>query len=387
LSRHDKILRVAVTVPVLPRKALRLWEQGLPDLADAVLVAIAQEVPSYARPFEGEFGRGVHLGVQVALGRFLDPSQPLDREVYVGLGRGEARVGRSLDALLSAYRVGARLAWARLADIGLRTGLAPEDLVALAAAVFAYIDELSAASAEGYAAEGSQLAGDRGRRRAALARLLLTDADERDLVAAATAAGWVPPSTLAAVVVPVAAGREVAGRWDDRALVATEDDAVEGTALLLLPDTHGPGQRARLDRLLAGRDAVVGLAVPWREARASVALARRAVGLERGRTAGGEGVVRVEEVLADLVVTADPLARAALAERRLAEFAPLTPRQRDRLLTTLRSWLAHQGDRLRVAADLGIHPQTVRYRVGLLRELLGADLDDPLRRLELQLVL
>jgi len=40
-----------------------------------------------------------------------------------------------------------------------------------------------------------------------------------------------------------------------------------------------------------------------------------------------------------------------------------------------------------VAADLAIHPQTVRYRVGLLRELLGSDLDRPDRRFELSLVL
>ena len=40
-----------------------------------------------------------------------------------------------------------------------------------------------------------------------------------------------------------------------------------------------------------------------------------------------------------------------------------------------------------VATALGIHPQTVRYRLGLLRELLGADLDDPQRRFELALVL
>ncbi len=376
--------------PALPADALALWQAELPSLADEILVSIAAEVPAYARPFEGDFGRGVNLGVQVALGRFLLPGEELDRSVYVGLGRGEARVGRSLDALLAAYRVGARLAWARLADVGLRSGLSATALVALAAAVFAYIDELSAASAEGFAAAQSQLSGDRDRRRATLVRLLLTDTPVRDLTEAAAAAGWLPPATLAAVVVPIAAGGEVALRWDDRSLVVGEDDAA-GTAVLLLPDVDGPGQRARLHRLLAGRPAVVGLAVPWTEARSSVALARRAAALGGGAASsygpGGEGPVHVEDVLAQLVVNADPVARLVLEGRRLAVFDGLTGKQRARLLETLRSWLAHQGDRQRVAADLGIHPQTVRYRVGLLRELMGAELDDPLRRFELQLVL
>ncbi|MDP3712631.1 MAG: helix-turn-helix domain-containing protein [Mycobacteriales bacterium] len=366
---------------VLPADALVLWQAELPVLADEILAAIAQEVPSYARPFEGDFGRGVNLGVQVALGRFLDPQVALDRDVYVGLGRGEARVGRSLEALLSAYRVGARLAWARLANVGLRSGLSPEELVALAAAVFAYIDELSAASAEGYAAEQSQLTGDRDRRRAVLARLLLAESSPRDLAEAAEAAGWLPPTTLTAVVVPLGAGHELATRWDDRALVVTEDDGPRGSALLLLPDVDGPGGSARLARLLAGRTAVVGLPVAWTAARTSVALARRAARLRDG------GVVHVADLLAELVVSADPVALEALAVRRLRPLAGLTATQRERMESTLRAWLAHQGDRQRIAAALGVHPQTVRYRVGLLRDLLGADLDDPLRRLELELVL
>ena len=116
--------------------------------------------------------------------------------------------------------------------------------------------------------------------------------------------------------------------------------------------------------------------------RLSVALARRAAG------AVPQGESRsVEDALASLVVGADPLALAELSRRRLAPFEGQTERSRERLLDTLGAWLAHHGDRQAVAAELGIHPQTVRYRVGLLRELLGDDLDDPQRRFELALVL
>ncbi len=372
-----------------PQLAEELVAQ-LPALADEVLGAIAREVPAYARPLEGAFGAGVRRGVQLALARFLslageEPGADEDRaargrEVYTELGRGEARVGRSLDALLGAYRTGARVAWARLAQMGLAAGLPARDLVELAAAVFAYIDELSAASAEGFTAEQSALAGDRERRHRTLARLLLSEVPPWQAEEAATVAGWQPPATLTAVLVPVRAGREIASRWDGRALLAAEDDG-SGTALLLLPDVDGPGQRDRLERLLAGRPSVVGLPRVWHEARLSAALVRRA--------AGGEvhGVQRVEDRLAALVVGADPLALAELSVRRLAPFAGLTPRSRERLLDTLRAWLAHHGDRQAVAAELAIHPQTVRYRMGLLRDLLGADLADPQRRFELALVL
>ena len=40
-----------------------------------------------------------------------------------------------------------------------------------------------------------------------------------------------------------------------------------------------------------------------------------------------------------------------------------------------------------MAAELHVHPQTARYRVARLRELLGAQLDDPEARFELELAL
>lgn len=208
-----------LSLRLAPALAERLGAQ-LPVLADEILAAISREVPAYARPLEGAFGAGVRADVQAALGRFLslageEPGADdgrdraaRGRELYAELGRGEARVGRSLDALLAAYRTGARVAWARLAELGLQAGLPAREPVELAAAVFAYIDELSAASAEGFTAEQSVLAGDRERRRRRLVQLLLSEAPLWQLEEAAIVAGWTPPVTLTAVLVPAGpAGR------------------------------------------------------------------------------------------------------------------------------------------------------------------------------------
>ena len=61
------------------------------------------------------------------------------------------RAGRSLDSLLSAYRMGARVAWRRFAAAGVAAGFEPDTLYLLAESIFAYIDVLSAESAEGHA--------------------------------------------------------------------------------------------------------------------------------------------------------------------------------------------------------------------------------------------
>jgi DNA-binding PucR family transcriptional regulator len=47
----------------------------------------------------------------------------------------------------------------------------------------------------------------------------------------------------------------------------------------------------------------------------------------------------------------------------------------------------HQGRRDAVAAELHVHAQTVRYRMGQVRELYGDQLDDPATVLDLLLAL
>ena len=66
---------------------------------------------------------------------------------------------------------------------------------------------------------------------------------------------------------------------------------------------------------------------------------------------------------------------------------PLPAAERERLLETLGAWLAHQRHTPRIAAELHVHPQTVRYRIGKLRELLGDALETPDGRFELELAL
>src|SRR5215218_11019867 len=101
----------------LPPELADAIEPELPATTEEILATVAREVPEYARPLEGAFGAGIRTGVTEALRQFValirDPEAGREpgRDVYVGLGRGELREGRTLDALQSAYRVGARVAW------------------------------------------------------------------------------------------------------------------------------------------------------------------------------------------------------------------------------------------------------------------------------------
>jgi DNA-binding PucR family transcriptional regulator len=94
-----------------------------------------------------------------------------------------------------------------------------------------------------------------------------------------------------------------------------------------------------------------------------------------------------EAHLASLVLAADPEALGDLRAQALAPLSHLRPSTAQKLAETLRSWLLHQGRRDEVAEDLFVHAQTVRYRMGQLREAYGERLNDPQTVLELTLAL
>jgi hypothetical protein len=380
----------------LPPETAEALRPELPQIADEAIEAISHAVPDYARPLEGPFGEGLRGGVEQAMRRFVDlvgsaegdaESDPA-RQIYVDLGRGEMRAGRRLDALLAAYRVGARVAWRRMSAAGERAGLSPHVLYLLAESIFAYIHELSSESVEGYAMEQAAVAGTQQRRRRELAALLVQDppVDATAIEAAALDANWSLPSSLAAVYVKDVDPDRLALRLGNGAIAAD----LAGGACALVPDPDAPGRRKQLEAAFAKRRiGALGPTVRWRDAYVSASRARSAFALVR------EGAIDAPD--GGLVVATDhPVALLVNSDRRLARdiaataFAPLaeeTPASRERLMETLRAWLTHRGRTDAVAAALHVHPQTVRYRVTRLRELYEDRLDDPDARFELELAL
>src|ERR687898_514810 len=259
----------------VPPEAAEVLRPVLPGLADETIAAIAREVPGYARAMEGDFGQVVRLGVEVAFNRFVDllaspEPQPGDSAgTYIELGRGEFHAGRSLEALLAAYRVGARLAWRRFVDAGVAGGLEPDAIYSLGEAIFAYIDELSAESAEGYAEEQTAAAGESERRRRRLVRLLAQHppASQEAIRTAAAAAGWtLPRGGVAALVVAGAEDGEpgeafldsIAARFARRLGEGAVGAEAFGAALVLVPDPDAPGRRRRLDAAVEHHTAALG---------------------------------------------------------------------------------------------------------------------------------
>ncbi len=374
---------------LLPPEVIAEMRAQLPEVADRTVAAITQEVPSYQDALSGPMGEIIRNAVQLALGGFLslaggrrgaDPGTPTAPSVEGAyqLGRGEARNGRTTEALLSAYRIGARVSWREMSATAVRAGIPADRLAGFAELVFAYIDELSAASVTGHGEELATTGRVRERLLERLARHLLDGSTTEEVVEAAERAEWEPPTTLTAVIVPEAQARSVLAAIPGSVLRAVDLPEIPDRVLLLVPDAHGR-EREKLLALLARRECMAGPPRPWLQVRASYDRALRA------HSSGLSG--DTERHLARLVLTADPEALADLRARALAPLDGLRPATADKLTETLRSWLLHHGRRDDVAADLYVHPQTVRYRMGQLRELYGDRLDDPATVLELTIAL
>lgn len=374
----------------------------LPDLAAETIRAIGREVPDYSRPLEGRLGVTLRYGTERALGRFVDsiaaPTEvsERDRRIYFELGRLEMREGRTLNALLAAYRVGAQIAWRRFVQAGVRAELDPPILYRLGEAIFAYIDEISGESIEGYAAEQSAAAGERQRRRAQLVFLLAAQppAAAEEVRSAAVRAGWRPPALIAALVAEGIDSERLASRLGPGAVAAPLESPAgalvkrrAARVLAFVPDPSAPARRAQLEQAVAGLPAALGPAVALAGAPRSAERARRALELRAAGLLPGDGLVVAEEHGAKLVLQADAALAGEFAAARLAPLAELRPGVRERLTASLSAWLDCQGRVDETARALDIHPQTVRYRLNQLREAFGGALDDPDARFELALAL
>ncbi|HET7399707.1 MAG TPA: helix-turn-helix domain-containing protein [Intrasporangium sp.] len=363
------------------------------DVVEEIISTIPHTVPDYALPMEGRFGQGIRQGVGVALDRFLDlpgtrlPALSEDSKwIYERLGRGEVRAGRSLESLLAAYRAGARVTFRAISRSAAVADLTPDVLLALGESLFAYIDELSAASAQGYALEQSERAGEQQRLRGELVEAVLRgDVSEGTVARLAAAVGWTLPEVVVVATVPSPHVEGLRASLGPDALVAERGTDV----VVLMPFVDRPARRRTLARALEGRRAIVGPPRPLGLAAESLhlAVAAGARGLAPGDLLEPGPAVWVEEHLAELIVLAEPLATADLAARVLAPLDRVRPAVRERLAETLLSWLRHSGQRTPIAGELFVHQQTVGYRVAQLKELFGEALEDPEVRFELELVL
>jgi hypothetical protein len=379
----------------------RVRDAILDDLhatVEAIVAAVTETGPSYGPLVASERATGLRLQIDVALRTFLrlasqqvsttaDPDDALMRpalDAAFAMGRDQATGGRDTETLLTAFRVGARTAWHRFAATATFYDMSATRVADLAELMFDFIDQLSAGTVAGHQHQAATSLQVREQERTLLVRNLVTGrtTTKHQL----RRAEWQLPTYVTVVLV-----RDTdLGRLRDHlplgSLVAVGDisgldDAAEDTALTVVPDLS-PTARARLLRKVADVGCVIGPTVALKHAPRSHRWAARLWNAGQGKAA-----VDADTRLLDIVIDAEPDAIALLRRSLLNGLDELSADTRERLETTLACWLMHRGRYDRVAVQLHLHPQTVRYRIHQVQDLLGDVVADPANDIALQIAL
>jgi hypothetical protein len=352
---------------------------------------IQRVVPAYRQPLEGKFREVLVGAVEMSIIKCFDSIGNPDADqadwqaVLRYAGRMEFLEGRTMDALQTAVRIGARVVWRHICAIGHRVGIPTELLFGVADAIFAWVDELSTVAIDGYTEAAAHATGALERRRRQLLKLVLSEppVPVRTIADLAATTDWLIPDEVAVVALEyrpdqhqrpaISLGRQV--------LV----DLESGEPCLVVPD---PDVLLRaLPAELNGQRAAIGPVVALADARRSLALAQRAVTLvQRGLLPPGS-VTWCRDHLATLALLADEFLITELIGRAMIPFAGLTVKQRERSAATLLAWLETRGAIAEIANRLDIHPQTVRYRMHQIEQLLGDRLTDPGEAFTLEIAL
>ena len=382
---------------LLPRELATLFRPNMASLADEIHEEIRRTMPALSHRSDTAFGRSISQGIHQALIQFVDRLADPDAsredraQFFRELGLHEIQDGPILDVLQMAYRVGARCAWRRMSQVGEQAGVPIATLCLLAEALFAYIDELSTLSVEGHADAQLREAGALERRRRQLLDFLLSpgaDTAPLNLVRLAEAARWPPPPRVTAVALDSRPGGGVeVERLGSLALPDRVLIDLEGSVPCLLVGDADRALLADLPSVLPGWRAAVGPSMPLAEARRSLHWARRVGHLVQAGVLPDVPVTWFEQHMSALWLLNDAFLVREVSRRALAPMTALTGTQRDKLGDTLLTWLEGWRTDTEIAEILGVHPQTVRYRMRQLRKLFGGALDDPDARFDIEVAL
>ncbi|MEN0014751.1 MAG: helix-turn-helix domain-containing protein [Solirubrobacteraceae bacterium] len=356
-------------------------------------------------PIDHATRRNLEAGTLAAVDAFLatlaEPDGTVDTALFRAHGRAQCAAGRSITELLSLYRLGGLAMWEHVEEMPASDRLTGAQALALGGRLLGLVEQLSAAAVDGFLEAGAELRRRDRARRGRLHSLLLSEPPEtREAIEAAAAhAGWAVPECVRVAVAALPIEADAADQERSPARVLTGPHP-RGRIVLVVgeqTEAEAAGQpaaqsaEALLERAALAHGATgplaIGPSVPLAEAARSAHRAGHLLDeVERGAVTAAP-IVRTDDHELPLLLAAAPELVAALVERRLAPVAGLAPAKREQTLETLAAWLADPHRPQAIADRLGMHVQSVRYRLARLRELFGDDLDDPEARFELQVAL
>ncbi len=344
---------------------------GLPDLLPTMGAAYRGEIAEYAAMAPDDFDHVLSTS-RAFIGRFAELlrdgiDRPLpDHARLKEAGRRRQADGISLDAAMHAFRLASRVGWT-----GIAAAAEDEDptLVGeLAGRWIEYADRAATAFAEGHATAATEQLRRVDARRQAVVTDLLAAEDAAAARAVASRHGLRLATHYAPVLFAEAMDLVdgVVSHLPSEALVGHRGARVIALVPVLDADAHPAGLAplASSGLVVVGRPSTPGAALL---AEVATVESTFTVAVDTGRQSG---IVTPTDLLLERVVREHHDLEAHLASTVLA---PLVAGDRDGIFRdTLRAWFA-SGSVPEVARQLIVHPNTVTYRLGRVRDLTGLD--------------
>jgi hypothetical protein len=355
---------------------------------------IVTEIPEYETAGADVVADLESLAIETArlLGEMLAGEIRGDRDDLAVIRRRVARrvdQGIALEPFLHAYRVAQGEYWRACSRQSQAADLSREAAFALGSRLHEAMDTITAQAAEGYLREESRVNRRSGRATRDLVERLIAGRAEGVGRRPAAAAGLDLGGELTVAVVRT----EGAGLSLDDDLeslrAALEETAAGRRARRLLAVRQGELVVIAADRDGALRESLETVrvaTVPGRRLDVRVGIGRPATGAES--VAGGyreallalsyTSVERPLLSLAELGSLQVAVAGADLTSRQVieshgAEYAALPDPTRSHVAATVRAFAAASLNVTAAASDLGLHPNTLRYRLGRIAEQTGHD--------------
>lgn len=357
----------------------------IPDLSERITSQVQQSVRSYAGPATGRRRRLIEMAVTAAVSHFLDdiekPGTSGRRvdELFRRMGHGEATDGHELDAMQAAFHIACQEAWELIRPYATERSWSANVLGWLGDSLFSYIDHLSEQTALGYDAAVRALDNDPVIARERLLDGLFNRAPDAEIAEFAGKSGWLVPSTFIIVRVElIAGGAEGEGIFELTDLPPQYLARADGSSVIVVAD---PDDEADLLHEIDSRPGNLRIAKSWPIPGGDIPDAcrwtARALRLVADGVIAATTVVDCGEHRIQLWLHSEPGLRQRLCQDLLRPLLAETPNSREILSETLLAWLESRDSAPAIAARLGVHPQTVRYRWKRINELFGDELRRP----------
>ncbi|GAA1111726.1 helix-turn-helix domain-containing protein [Nocardioides dubius] len=361
--------------------------EALPVLVDQVVHDVRREISAYAGPAGGERQQVIALAVTAAANQFLDivlggSINARVSKLFRDMGFSEAVDGHTLEPMRRALQIANRHSWNVLRHFATKHDVHVAYLGSLGDTLFAYMHHLDNEVARGHqlgtTARHDRLAReiDEEALRDNLIQALLTEGPDTparlaELASDAESAGWpLPPAVVVMRVsyhgeFPTIRGLDniLARTTESPALLICRAEGAEATADLL--QRSGPGLR-------------VAVSIPVSPTQTAQAdrWAQRTLDLVKVGAISPKPVIQCADHHLQLWLHSEPDLRRQLVQDLLEPLLSETPNSREILSETMLAWLESRDSAPAIAARLGVHPQTIRYRWKRINEIFGTLLHD-----------